>query len=48
MSSYKATRSAMGDIAKSLERDQQLEAILATRKRALGIGGNFGSGRRLG
>jgi Ti-type conjugative transfer relaxase TraA len=43
---YKATRSAMGDMAKSLERDPQLESILANRKRALGIA--FESGRRLG
>jgi Ti-type conjugative transfer relaxase TraA len=46
MSSYKATRSAMGDMAKSLERDPQLESILANRKRELGI--TFESGRRLG
>ena len=48
MSGYKSTRSAMGDMAKSLERDPQLESLLANRKRELGIGGNFGSGRRLG
>jgi hypothetical protein len=48
MSGYKATRSAMGDMAKSLQRDPQLESLLASRKRELGIGGNFGSGRRLG
>jgi hypothetical protein len=46
MSGYKATRSAMGDMAKSLERDPQLESILANRKRELGIA--FESGRRLG
>ena len=46
MSGYKATRSAMGDMAKSLERDPQLESILASRKRELGIA--FESGRRLG
>jgi Ti-type conjugative transfer relaxase TraA len=46
MSGYKATRSAMGDMAKSLERDPQLESILANRKRELGI--SFESGRRLG
>ena len=46
MSGYKATRSAMGDMAKSLERDPQLESILASRKRDLGIA--FESGRRLG
>jgi Ti-type conjugative transfer relaxase TraA len=46
MPGYKATRSAMGDMAKSLERDPQLESILANRKRDLGIA--FESGRRLG
>jgi Ti-type conjugative transfer relaxase TraA len=46
MSGYKATRSTMGDMAKSLERDPQLESILANRKRDLGIA--FESGRRLG
>jgi Ti-type conjugative transfer relaxase TraA len=43
---YKAARSAMGDMAKSLERDPQLESILADRKRDLGIA--LESGRRLG
>jgi hypothetical protein len=46
MSGYKATRSAMGDMAKSLQRDPQLESLLANRKRKLGIA--FESGRRLG
>ena len=46
MSAYDATRAAMGDMAKSLQRDAQLESILANRKRELGI--NFESGRRLG
>jgi Ti-type conjugative transfer relaxase TraA len=46
MSGYKATRLAMGDMARSLERDPQLESILANRKRELGIA--FESGRRLG
>ncbi len=46
MSGYRATRSAMGDMAKSLERDPQLESILANRKHELGIA--FESGRRLG
>ncbi|MBI1365245.1 MAG: Ti-type conjugative transfer relaxase TraA [Alphaproteobacteria bacterium] len=46
MSGYKATRSAMGDMAKSLERDPQMESILAGRKRDLGIG--IDSGRSLG
>jgi Ti-type conjugative transfer relaxase TraA len=44
--SYNATRSAMGEMAKSLERDPQLESILANRKRELGVA--FESGRRLG
>ena len=46
MSAYKATRSAMGDMARGLERDPQLESILANRKHELGIA--FESGRRLG
>jgi hypothetical protein len=46
MSGYKVTRSAMGDMAKSLERDPQLESILANRKLELGI--QFETGRRLG
>ena len=46
MSGYRATRSAMGDMARSLERDPQLESILANRKRELGI--SFVSGRQLG
>jgi len=46
MSGYKATRSAMGNMAKSLERDPQLESILTNRKQELGIA--FESGRRLG
>jgi hypothetical protein len=29
MSGYKSTQAAMGDMAKSLERDPQLESILA-------------------
>ncbi|MDI4656854.1 Ti-type conjugative transfer relaxase TraA [Xanthobacter autotrophicus] len=46
MSGYKSTRSAMGDMAKSLERDPQLESILEGRKQDLGIG--IDSGRSLG
>ena len=45
MSGHKTTRSAMGDMARSLERDPQLESILANRKIELGI--SFESGRRL-
>ena len=46
MSGCRSTRSAMGDMARSLERDPQLESILANRKRELGI--SFETGRRLG
>jgi hypothetical protein len=46
MSGYRATRSAMGDMAKSLQRDPQLESILANRKRDLGIA--YDTGRKLG
>jgi len=46
MAGYRATRSVMGDMARSLERDPQLESLLANRKRELGI--TFDSGRRLG
>ena len=42
MSGYKSTRSAMSDMAKSLERDPQLESLLANRKRELGINVEFG------
>jgi len=46
MSGYKAARAAMGDMARSLERDPQMESILANRKQELGI--SFDSGRSLG
>ncbi|GLH78115.1 MULTISPECIES: Ti-type conjugative transfer relaxase TraA [unclassified Bradyrhizobium] len=46
MAGYRATRAVMGDMAKGLERDPQLESILAGRKNDLGIA--FESGRRLG
>jgi Ti-type conjugative transfer relaxase TraA len=45
MAAYKSTRSAMSDMAKSLERDPQLESLLANHKKALGI--QVESGRRL-
>lgn len=45
MSGYRSTRAAMSDMAKSLERDPQLESLLANRKRDLGV--NIDSGRRL-
>lgn len=37
MSGYKATRSMMGDMVKSLERDPQLESLLAGRKQDLEV-----------
>ncbi|QKD05912.1 Ti-type conjugative transfer relaxase TraA [Mesorhizobium loti] len=46
ISGYKSARSAMSDMAKSLERDPQLESLLANHKKALGI--HVESGRRLG
>ncbi|WP_292046415.1 MULTISPECIES: Ti-type conjugative transfer relaxase TraA [unclassified Brevundimonas] len=46
MSGFNASRSSMGDMAKSLERDPQMESLLANRKRELGIG--IDSGRSLG
>ncbi|MGC1533023.1 MAG: AAA family ATPase, partial [Bradyrhizobium sp.] len=46
ISGYRATRSAMGDMARGLERDPQMESLLANRKRELGIA--FESGRSLG
>lgn len=46
ISGYRSTKSVMGDMAKSLQRDPQLESLLENRKRELGI--NFESGRRLG
>jgi len=48
MSGYKSTRAEMGNMAKSLERDPQMESILANRRRELGIRGDFDSGRSLG
>ena len=45
MSSYRSTRSEMASMAKSLQRDPQLESLLANRKTELGI--STGSGRSL-
>jgi hypothetical protein len=45
MSGYHSTRAAMGDMAKSLERNPQLESLLANRKMELGI--HLETGRRL-
>jgi len=44
MAGYKATRAEMGDMAKSLERDPQLESLLANRKQQLGMGIDSGMG----
>ncbi len=46
MTAYEATRTQMGEMAKSLQRDPQLESLLANRKAELGI--RMDSGRRLG
>jgi Ti-type conjugative transfer relaxase TraA len=46
MSSYRSTRSKMANMAEGLERDPQLESLLANRKRELGI--DIASGRSLG
>jgi ATP-dependent exoDNAse (exonuclease V) alpha subunit len=46
MAGYRATRSAMGDMAKSLERDPQMDSLLRGRKRDLGI--DVDSGHSLG
>lgn len=46
MSGYRATRRAMGEMAFRIERDPQLESILAGRKAALGIA--MDSGRSIG
>lgn len=45
MSAYKTARSSMAGMAKSLERDPQLESVLANRKSELGI--DVTSGRSL-
>lgn len=46
MSSYRSVRSEMASMAKSLQRDPQLESLLANRKAELGI--STTSGRSLG
>lgn len=48
MSGYKATRMEMGNMARSLERDPQLESMLEIRKKQLGIDMLFDDGRSLG
>ena len=45
-SGYKTARKEMGNMAYSLERDPQMESLLANRKRELGI--DFESGHSLG
>jgi Ti-type conjugative transfer relaxase TraA len=47
-SGYRAARSAMGDMAKSLQRDPQMESLLKGRKKQLGISMDFDSATRLG
>ncbi|CAG1013426.1 Mobilization protein A [Rhizobiaceae bacterium] len=47
-SGYKAARSQMGDMANSLQRDPQLESLLAGRRKDLGIGGDFDTGMGIG
>jgi Ti-type conjugative transfer relaxase TraA len=47
-SGYHSTRSAMGDMARSLERDPQMESLLKGRKKQLGISMDFDSGMKLG
>ena len=46
MANHKAIRSEMAGMARSLERDPQMESILSARKAQLGI--TIGTGRRLG
>ena len=47
-SGYRSARAEMGNMAMSLERDPQLESLLAGRKKQLGISMDFDSGMRLG
>jgi Ti-type conjugative transfer relaxase TraA len=47
-SGYKAARAEMGNMAKKLERDPQMESLLEGRKKQLGIDMDFDSGMRLG
>ena len=47
MSGYKSTGKEMANMAKSLERDPQMESLLANRKKELGINGDMG-GKSLG
>jgi Ti-type conjugative transfer relaxase TraA len=47
-SGYRAAQEEMGDMARSLERDPQMESLLANRKGALGISMDFDSGMKLG
>ena len=45
---YETSRKAMTDMARSLQRDPQLESLLANRKHALGLDATYDSSRRLG
>lgn len=47
-SGYRVARKEMSNMAMSLERDAQMESLLETRKRQLGIDMDFDSGMRLG
>jgi hypothetical protein len=47
-SGYRAAREEMGNMARSLERDPQMESLLKGRKKQLGISMDFDSGMRLG
>ena len=46
-SGYKVARAEMGNMAKSLERDPQMESLLEGRKKQLGIDMDFDSGMKL-
>lgn len=47
-SGYKAARKEMGNLVMNLECDAQMESLLESRKRQLGIDMDFDSGMRLG
>ncbi|RWR26333.1 Ti-type conjugative transfer relaxase TraA [Sinirhodobacter populi] len=47
-SGHRAARAEMGNMAMSLERDPQMDSLLQSRKRELGISMDFDSGMRLG
>ncbi|MGE4483087.1 Ti-type conjugative transfer relaxase TraA [Acidocella sp.] len=47
-SGHRAARAELGNMVDGLQRDPQLESLLATRKKQLGIGMDFDSGMSLG